>query len=71
MHIPTKMVPHEVASHRMSIEQIELRALALEEVQTMDGSEFVIYFDEHDYEIVCVDNATGFEYNPITDIFVG
>ena len=54
-----------------SIEQIELRALALEEVQTMDGLQFVIYFSDHDYEIVCIDDATAFEYNPMTDILIG
>ena len=71
MHIPKQMVPAEVASHRMSIEQIELRALALEEVQLMDGLQFVIYFSDHDYEIVCIDDATAFEYNPMTDILIG
>lgn len=71
MHLPRTMVPQEVASCTQAIEQLDLRLAALQEVQTMDGQQFVIYIYDHDYEIVCVDGKSGFEYNPATDLLIG
>ena len=71
MHLPTTMVPHEVASCAQAIEQLDLRLAALQEVQTMEGQQFVIYFDYDDYEIICVDGKAGYQYNPVTDLLIG
>ena len=71
MHIPRVMVAAEVARYSHDIDQIELRKEALEELQGMDGHSFVIYFyDDRHWEIVCVDGKTGFDYNPLTDIYI-
>ena len=70
MHLPRTMVTHAVANYAYDIEQLDLRRCALEEVQCMDGSSFVIYFSDYDYEIICVDGLTAFEYNPHTDFLI-
>lgn len=71
MHIPRVMVAAEVARYSDDIDQIELRKEALEELQGMDGHSFVIHFyDDRYWEIVCVDEKTGFDYNPLTDIYI-
>lgn len=47
----------------------DLKAQALQEAVDL-GRPCVVYIYDHDYEIRDLTDATGFEYNPSTDILV-
>lgn len=61
MYEATKLVEQSYAC--------DLMAQALQEAAGL-GRPCIVYMYEHDYEIRDISEATGFEYNPATDILV-